>query len=89
MIYAKIKPGVWVKYEDAAESGTILFKRKLVERRKEINIRLGDLPVSPSNATLLAWARENYPMMNYGPEREALAKELDAIENDLNNMVDS
>lgn len=89
MIYAKIKAGVWVKYEDAVESGTILFKRKLIERRKEINTRLDDLPASPSNATLLAWARENYPMMNYGPERESLVRELDAINADLNNMADS
>lgn len=89
MIYAKIKAGVWVKYEDTAEMGTLLFRRKMVERKQEINARLKELPESPSNAALLEWARENYPMMNYGPERESLVRELDAINADLNNMADS
>jgi len=87
MIYSRIKAGVWVKYEDDAEIGTILFRRKLVDRRREINERLAELPIYPTNAELLEWARERYPFASTEREQGLLQAELEMIQTDLDSTA--
>lgn len=88
MIYSKIKAGVWVKYEEDAETGTLLFRRKLVERKQAIRERIQMLPEYPDDAELLEWAKKNYPVMNVNVEKNSLQNELDAINLDLDSMVE-
>ena len=47
--------------------------------KQAIIARLQALPAAPTNAQLLAWAKENYPFMNYEAERQALLARLAEI----------
>jgi hypothetical protein len=87
MIYSKIKAGVWVKYEDGNESGSILFKRKLVERKRALLASIAEIPPAPTDAELLEWAREHYPVVDTSVARQRLESELAVIEADLEQMV--
>lgn len=87
MEYARISAGVWVKYAPESETGTILFRRKLIERKQDLNDRLRELPGPPSNAELLAWAREHYPTRDTSRERDLITSELQSIQTDLDNTV--
>lgn len=87
MIYLKIKAGVWVRYDEGSETGTILFRRKLVEQKQELKARINELPTYPTNAELLAWAKANYPAPDTSAEYTTLTAKLNAIQADLDNMV--
>lgn len=87
MIYSKIKAGVWVKYEENAETGAVIYRRKLVERKRTILDRLAELPTYPDDAELLTWARANYPALDTSRELQSLKQELESIQTDLDNMT--
>lgn len=87
MIYSRIKAGVWVKYEENAETGTVIYRRKLLERKRAILDRLSELPLYPTDSELLAWARANYPALDTSRELQLLNQELESIQTDLNFMV--
>lgn len=87
MIYSKLKPGVWVKYEDGSESGLVLFKRRMLERKAELRARLAELPKYPGDAELLEWAKQNYKAVDTSREKALIEANLAMIDEDLAQMV--
>ena len=67
-----------IRYRVVAETIDLVV---LKEELRSIKTRLSELPEYPDDETLLAWARDNYPMMNYTTERKALLERLAELEN--------
>ena len=86
MIYLKIKPGTWLKFDEVSETGKVLLRRKLLSRQVEIEARLAELPGFPTDEELLAWARVHYPALNTTRERDLLVAELEIINIDLEGI---
>lgn len=82
--YVEIEPGRWVRTEGA--KAEVLVVADLQTELSEINARLSEIPADLTDDELLAWAKLNYPAMDYSKERQALTTRRDAIEVDLANM---
>jgi hypothetical protein len=52
----------------------MISKSNLEAQITEAQKRLEAIPATPTDEELLAWARTNYPMMNYSTEKTALEK---------------
>lgn len=82
--YVELEPGKWVKTENT--KAEVLFTSLLQIELSNINERLAEIPADLSDEELLAWAKLNYPAMDYSKERDALSARREAIEVDLSNM---
>ena len=59
---------------DENDQARVVVKSELEKQVKQAEDRLKEIPQPPSDEELLAWAKENYPMMNYEVEKQALEK---------------
>lgn len=82
--YLEVDLDKWVKIEN--ERATVLFPVSLQEELAVVNQRLSELPPEPSEAELLAWARLNYPGIDYSRERGILEARRMELDIDLTNM---
>lgn len=82
--YVELEPGKWVKTENT--KAEVLFTSLLQTELSNINERLAEIPADLSDEELLAWAKLNYPAIDYSNERAFLTSRRDAIEVDLSNM---
>lgn len=82
--YVELEPGKWIKTENT--KAEVLFTSLLQIELSNINERLAEIPADLSDEELLAWAKLNYPAMDYSKERESLTTRRDVIEVDLSNM---
>jgi hypothetical protein len=76
MQYFKVEDDAdrWVMYDPDANSSMVISKKEIDEQIKEAEARLKEIPDMPDDKTLLEWAKENYPMMDYSTEKTALEK---------------
>ena len=82
--YLQIESDKWTKVD--GEKAEILHPTELQNELVKINSRLNDIPPSPTDEELLAWAKLNYPGMDYSKEKESLVSRKSQIEVDLSNM---
>ena len=60
------------QYDDETMASTLYRKSVLTAEKRAAEDRLAAIPTQPTNAQLLAWAKEHYPQMDYGPEIASL-----------------
>lgn len=84
MNYIQVEDDKWVKVD--GNKSTILSLSALEAELSAINGCLAELPPTATDEELLAWAKLNYPAMNFAVERTTLEARRDAIEVDLANM---
>jgi len=56
-----------------------LDKEAMKQERAALLARLKAIPPAPTETELLAWARENWPQMDYSAERAALEARLEEL----------
>jgi hypothetical protein len=83
--YFKIagKVGTFVMFDDTTSQAQIVIKTELQDQKAALITRIQQNP-RPDNATLLEWAKHNYPYVNHDAEEAELARIneiLDAIRN--------
>lgn len=54
------------------DRATVYSRSQLEKQKKQAELRLKEIPDTPSDEELLEWARANYPMMDYSRERATL-----------------
>lgn len=67
----------WVVIEN--DRATIVDEQELFDNLARIESRLVEIPKPPTDEELLAWARTNFPVMNYDAEVAQLNKDRDRI----------
>lgn len=82
--YVEIEAGKWVRTDGT--KADVLVLADLQTELSQINARLSQIPADLTDEELLAWAKLNYPAMDYSKERDALSARREAIEVDLSNM---
>ncbi len=65
---------VVIDYNAVARKASVVSLSEAEKELKEAQERLDKLPTGPTDDELLAWARENYPMMDYSRERAELER---------------
>lgn len=81
--YVELEPGKWVKTENL--KAEVLVVADMESELSRINTRLAEIPADLTDAELLAWAKLNYPAMDYSRERASLEARRDVLEVDLSN----
>ena len=72
MTYIRPSTDTVLEYDDATKR-SIYYDRKQAEiRLTEIATELAEIPLEPDDKTLLVWAKENYPAMDYSAKRDSL-----------------
>lgn len=74
MQYIKLNNDKYIEYDPDADTSRVIVVSELETQIAEAQSRLNAIPASVPDAELLAWARTNYPMMNYSTEKTALEK---------------
>ena len=74
MKYIKIDSNTFIEYDPINESSTVLKKDELETALASARTRLEEIPSVVSDEELLAWARNNYPQVNYVTEIQSLNK---------------
>ncbi len=73
MKYIQLDKDRYVVVDDA-DNAKVVVKSELEKKVIEAEARLKEIPQAPTDEELLAWAKDNYPMMNYEVEKQALEK---------------
>ncbi len=82
MNYIQLDDNKWIKTNGTSVS--IIYSKVLQDELVEINKRLMEIPTPLDDSELLAWAKMNYPAMDYSVERTTLDNRKSEI--DLSNM---
>lgn len=83
-----IADGAWLRYDEATGTACVLVRSELRERRAFLKGQLDALPANPTNAELLAWAKENYPALSATEKsRRLIQGELDVVQMDLDGIA--
>jgi len=61
-----------IEYDPVNKRATVIDKLELAKQAGEAAKRLKEIPASPDDKTLLTWAKENYPQMNFDTEKASL-----------------
>ena len=68
----------WIILDDVTEEYQFVKKAQLTRAVTDATKLLNDVPATPPNAVLLAWAKENYPMQGeYNQQRARYQKIID------------
>lgn len=65
---------VVIDYDAVARKASVVSLSETEKELKAAQERLSQIPSGPTDEELLAWARENYPMMDYSRERAELER---------------
>lgn len=69
---------VVIDYDAAARKASVVSLSEAEKSLKTAQERLSQIPSGPTDEELLAWARQNYPMMDYSRERTELERVIAA-----------
>ena len=72
MQYIPLSKDKFIEYNETNDTSRVLIVSELEEQIAQAQERLSVIPQSPSDEELLAWARLNYPMMDYSTEKQKL-----------------
>lgn len=81
--YVDLGNGKWIKTENL--KAEVIIVANMQEELSRINARLAEIPADLTDEELLAWAKLNYPAMDYSRERVSLQERKNEIEVDLSN----
>ena len=70
MTILPIEKGKYVKVD--GDQAKVFYLKEVEKCLAESTARLKEIPEPISDEELLAWARENYPQVNYEAERQSL-----------------
>ena len=76
MDFVKIDIDKFITYSTDKMAATIYSKEVLAKEIAGLEERLANIPAVPSDKELLAWAKVNYPVLDYSKEREYLEKTI-------------
>ena len=86
MKYINVEKDIWVEVDEKSLR-SVAFNKSAVEKEVvDLQTRLQAIPSSPTDKELLAWAKANYPQMNYEPEKQATVAKIAEINNKLNQI---
>ena len=70
MLYFLIdeKLGKYVEVDETTNFASVLARDEVQKELDEATVRLKEIPPAPTDKELLAWAKENYPMVDYSAE---------------------
>ena len=76
MMYFKIDAHTFIQYDEVGGGLSVILKSDLIAQQE----KLKNVPPAPDNATLLAWAKINYPgIENMGRDKDKIAELNDLI----------
>lgn len=85
MKYIKIDDDAFVEYDKTDKTSQIIFKSEIEAEIALTQSQLSTLPPSPSNAELLAWAKENFRDSDIRA-RDTLEKSINKLQNKLDKI---
>jgi hypothetical protein len=83
MRYINVEKDLWVEVDEKKRVSRVFDRKELEAELVQTEARLGEIPPTPSDKELLAWAKANYPMMDYGAEKASLLARKDEIDRKL------
>jgi len=64
----------YILFDEVNNTSKVVIIPEVEKTIQEAQERLAQLPPEPSEEELLAWAKDNYPMMDYSVEKASLEK---------------
>lgn len=86
MEYIQIDDDLYIEYDPDKKSSSFLSKSAIINDIDITTEQLNSIPESPSDAELLAWAKENYTNQDVR-NREILQNRLVELTDILNNLI--
>lgn len=87
MRYIKVDNDKFIEYNEDNNSTRVIIKSEVERQLAGASKRLSEIK-KVDDKDLLAWARENYPAMDYSREKESLEKIINENNILLNNLKD-
>lgn len=72
MQYIKLGDSTLLEFNPDTNTTSVYNMANVHAEKEAAELRLAQNPEAPTDEQLLAWARQNYPIVNAMPEREAL-----------------
>lgn len=66
----------YILFDETNNTSKVVIIPEVEKTIQEAQERLAQLPPEPSGEELLAWARENYPTMDYSKEKQYLEAQI-------------
>jgi hypothetical protein len=79
MTYIRPSTDTVLEYDDATKRSIYYDRNQAEIRLTEIAAELAEIPLEPDDAKLLAWAKKNYPAMDYSAKRDSLLAQQDKL----------
>jgi hypothetical protein len=86
MKYIQVNKDLWVEVDEQTKKTVAFNPKDLQGQLSDLTSRLQEIPKEPTDRELLAWARVNYPQMDYSNEKKHLGTQIDIISNQLKNI---
>lgn len=66
----------YILFDETNNTSRVVIVPEVEKTIQKAQERLAQLPPEPSDEELLAWARENYPIMDYAKEKQYLEAQI-------------
>ena len=76
MQYITLDKERFIEVDLERNTSKVFVKAELEKQLKEAQERLLQIPEKPSDKDLLAWAKENFPTMDYSREKQYLEAQI-------------
>lgn len=76
----KIDEDLYIEYDLKTHYARMRSMKDDASERKKVESRIAELPPAPTDAELLAWARDNAPRFDYSIERVGLQIRLEELD---------